>query len=63
MLKKPQKPKKLNDLTANEQALIIALREKFRYGEVIVIMRDGVPFRLKKVTEFEDLSKLAQKKS
>lgn len=44
------------ELHPNELALILAVRNKFRFGEVIVIVRDGVPQRLKKVEIFEDLN-------
>ena len=43
------------ELHPNEFKLILALRNKFRFGEVVIIMRDGVPQRLKKVEVFEDL--------
>ena len=48
-------PRNFTDLNQKEQALIVALRTKFRFGEVIIIMRDGVPMRLKKVEIFDDL--------
>ena len=47
---------KIIDLHPKELSLIIALRGRFRFGEVIIIMRDGVPQRLKKVELFDDLS-------
>jgi len=43
------------ELHPNEMELIKALRNVFRFGEVTIIMRDGVPFRLKRITEFVDL--------
>jgi len=46
-------------LNNNEKALIIALRTKFRFGEVIILMRDGVPQIIKKAwisTELRDIS-------
>lgn len=43
-------------LYPQEMELLKALRTKFRFGEVTIIMRDGVPQRLRRVTEFEDLS-------
>ena len=38
-----------------EVELLRNLRTRFRFGEVTVIMRDGLPFRLKRVTEFAEL--------
>lgn len=48
--------KTMMEVSAKEQALLIALRHKFRYGEVVVIMRDGVPMRLSRAVEFDDLT-------
>ncbi|MEK6830167.1 MAG: hypothetical protein AABY15_08690 [Nanoarchaeota archaeon] len=45
----------LEELHPKEAALILAMRKKFKYGEIVVIMRDGLPFRLKRVTEFDEL--------
>lgn len=42
-------------LSDNEKALIIALRTKFCYGEVIIMMRDGIPQRVKKAWVFTEL--------
>lgn len=42
-------------LHPKEIALIMALRNKWRYGDVVVLMRDGLPQRLKMVTQFDDL--------
>lgn len=47
---------KVIELHPKEISLILALRNKFRFGEVLIIMRDGVPQRLKKVELFDDLS-------
>ena len=43
-------------LHPNELQLIRNLRTKFRFGEVTILMRDGLPFRLKRITEFADLT-------
>lgn len=48
----------LIELHPKELALILSLRKKWRYGEVVLIMRDGLPQRLKKVTEFDDLDEV-----
>lgn len=45
----------LKSLRPEEVILILALRNKFRYGEVNVLMRDGIPQRLLKVELFVDL--------
>ena len=54
---------KVIELHAKELALILALRNKFRFGEVIVVMRDGIPQRLKQVILFDDLSGVDEKLS
>lgn len=38
-----------------EVELIKAIRERWRFGEITIIARDGLPFRLKRVMEFDDL--------
>ena len=43
------------NLHPKEIALIKSIRDKWRYGEITIITRDGLPFRLKKVWEFDDL--------
>lgn len=48
-------PEKVSDLNPKEIALLVALRHKYRFGDVVVKMRDGVPQRLERVTEFDDL--------
>lgn len=50
-----EKPKAVL-LSPKEQALIIALRGKFGHGEVIVVMRDGVPQYIKRAWENDGLS-------
>jgi len=45
------------ELNANEYFLIMALRHRFRYNEVIIMMRDGVPQHIRHAWESEDLSK------
>ena len=45
-------------LHPKELSLIIALRAKFRSGEVTVIMRDGVPQYIKRVIEFDHLTNI-----
>ena len=43
-------------LHPQELQLIKSLRNNWRFGEVVIIMRDGIPTRLKRVTEFIDLN-------
>jgi hypothetical protein len=50
------------ELHRNEMELIKALRTKFRFGEVVIIVRDGLPVQLKRTTEFENLDKGLDKK-
>lgn len=45
------------DLHPFEINLLKAIREKWRYGEIVIQVRDGLPFRLRRVVEFEDLTK------
>ena len=40
-----------------EVELLRNLRTRFRFGEVVIIMKDGLPLRLKRVTEFAELDK------
>lgn len=46
----------LIDLSPKEIALILALRNKFRFGDIVIKMRDGVPQRLERVTEYDNLN-------
>ena len=43
-------------LHPNEMQLIRSIRYNWRFGEVTVLVRDGIPYRMKRVTEFIDLS-------
>lgn len=43
-------------LHPTEMQLLKSLRDKWRFGEVVILMRDGLPYRLKRVTEFIDLA-------
>lgn len=44
------------DLAPQEMELIKAFRNHWRFGEVVVQVRDGLPYRLRRVVEFYDLS-------
>ena len=48
------------DLHPYEIQLIRQLRGKFRFGEITVIMKDGIPFRIKRITEFANLDEKRQ---
>ena len=45
------------ELHVNEINLIKALRNQWRFGEVIIEVKDGIPYRLVRVKEFIDLNK------
>jgi len=57
----PSTTNKYNDTTIIielhpcEIQLIRSLRNNWRYGEVTIIIRDGIPIRLKRIEEFLDL--------
>jgi hypothetical protein len=40
-----------------EMELIHSIRNRWRFGEITIIVKDGVPVRLKRVFEFIDLDK------
>jgi len=44
------------ELHPKEIALILSLRSKFQYGDVVVVMHQGLPARLKQVVVFDDLN-------
>ena len=44
------------ELHNSEVELIRNLRKNWKYGEVTIIMRDGLPVRLRRITEFADLT-------
>ena len=45
----------IKNLTQKEIELIFYIRNKFRWGEIIIETRDGQPFRMRKVTEYQTL--------
>ena len=47
--------KLIQSLSQNEINLILQLRTKYRYGEIIIVMHDGEPQRIKKIEIFSDL--------
>jgi len=42
------------DLHHNELELIKSLRSRFRFGEITILMKDGLPMRWKRITEFDE---------
>lgn len=45
------------ELSQNELQLIKAIRNRWRFGEITILVREGVPYRLKRVEEFLELDK------
>ena len=43
------------ELHPEEMDLIKKLRKQFRFGDVTIKMKDGLPFRLVRITEMLDL--------
>lgn len=43
------------ELHAQEIELIKAIRGKWQFGEVTILTRNGLPYRIRRVTEFNDL--------
>lgn len=38
-----------------EMCLLLAIRNKYRFGEVVVVMRDGIPVRILHAFESDEL--------
>lgn len=45
----------LGELHALEIELLKRIREKYRYGEITIILHNGLPQKIKEVTRYEDL--------
>lgn len=43
------------ELHPKEIQLIKAIRNNWRFGEVTILIRDGLPYRLRRIQEFLDL--------
>lgn len=56
-LKIPQtsKPYDPGKLSPNEAELIRLIREKYRYGQITVVVHDGVPKRITETVKYESL--------
>lgn len=46
----------LGELHESEHRLILAIRHKYRFSEVKILTRHGLPYRLKITERFEDLN-------
>lgn len=59
MQKKMEKKKEikieLGELHPKEIELIYYIRNRFRFGDIVVQTRDGLPFRIAKAIEFQTL--------
>lgn len=44
------------DLHPREMELIKSIRHRWRFGEIVIKVRNGLPFRLVRTQEFIDLS-------
>lgn len=53
----PSQPPKdeLGILHPMEVQLIKFIRNRFRYGQIVILVRDGLPYRIEKHTEYQDL--------
>lgn len=47
----------ITELHPYEMELLKAMRTKWRFGEIVIMVRDGLPFRIKRVEEFKDLTR------
>ena len=45
------------ELSRNEMELIQSIRKRWRFGEIVLQVKDGQPFRMVRVQEFLDLTK------
>ena len=45
----------LGGITQKEIELIYWIRNRFRWGEVVIEVRNGEPYRIKRTVEFETL--------
>lgn len=49
------------ELHPYELELLLSIRNKWRFGEITIIARDGLPVRIRRVTEFLDMAEEAKK--
>lgn len=50
------------NLHPKEVQLLKSIRNNWRFGEITIITRDGLPVRLRRVIEFDDLQNTWQEK-
>jgi hypothetical protein len=57
MIQQQKKPSKedLGEMNPLEVQLILYIRERFRYGELTIKTRDGLPVLILKSTEYQSL--------
>ncbi len=48
----------IGELHPKERELILYIRNRFRYGDIIIKTRDGLPYLILKVTEYQALDKI-----
>lgn len=46
----------LIELHPQELQLIKMIRKSLRFGEIVILVRDGLPYRLKRITELVNLN-------
>lgn len=51
----PEKEIDLGKLHPKEVQLIYYIRNKFKYGDVVVQTRDGLPYRISRAVEYQEL--------
>ena len=49
------------DLHPQELELIKAIRHRWRFGQMTIMVKDGLPFRLERVIETIDLTRIKEK--
>ena len=52
------KKKEMVEISSNEKMLLIALRERFTHGEVVIVVREGEPQYIKRAWENEEFTKI-----
>ena len=48
----------LGELHALEIELLRRIRKQYRYGEITIILHNGLPQKIKEVTRYEDLKEI-----
>ena len=55
LVKVEDKEHDLGTLSNKEKELIFYIRNRFRFGDVVIQTREGQPYRILKITEFQVL--------